>query len=397
MLPIPEHSPADGHWAAVRQCHPVPYSEGKAERENRAIMFLPPQLAALLSHILEKQWCFLEKRHSNTVIILQNNKNVYSVLWNPTFLALSSRIESLSLIQTLWNLRLNNSVGVGGPTFLSSITDSFCDKEKMSRATEKCPFGSSFENQTLNLLGLSSPSSVSERNIFHFPVSCWEMYSRNTLLCVLLRNVFKTEEHLVVGTDAPCNLGFTVLECLGALGGSGPPPLVDPEPLLPLWLCGGTESRGICWVKQGAGGELLPGLMARAAPARGGRPTASSHQRGGKKKIQTQLPAIIIKGILHACIFFLREKLCWFRLPWFLVSLVTSQYGVGDERWGEGRRSQKDRGQLQRSWARQMMSACLFSQEKEQKEWMFLGKECGCVLYPWCFIIQKGEKIIQQN
>lgn len=132
------------------------------------------------------------------------------------------------------------------------------------------------------------------------------------------------------GTDAPCDLGLTALECQSALGGSGPPTLEHTGPLLPLWLWWGTGSRG--WVKQGAGGELDPGLLARAAPARGGRPMASSHQRGGKEKTQTQLPAINIKGILHAYIFFLREKLCCFGLPWFLVSLVTSQFGVGDER-----------------------------------------------------------------
>lgn len=85
-------------------------------------------------------------------------------------------------------------------------------------------------------------------------------------------------------------------------------------------------------MKQGSGSELHPGLMARAAPAGGGRPMASSLQRGGKEKIRTQSPGINIKGILHAYIFFLREKLCCFGLPWFLVSLVTSQYGVGDER-----------------------------------------------------------------
>lgn len=140
-----------------------------------------------------------------------------------------------------------------------------------------------------------------------------------------------------------------------------------------------------------------PGFMARAAPARGGRPMASSHQRGGKQKIHTQLPGISIKGILHAYIFFLREKLSWFGLPWFLVSLVTSQYGVGDERWGERRRSQKERGQLQRSWARPMTSAGLFFPGKRTKRMDVFWKGRWLCLYLWRFIIQKGEKIIQQN
>lgn len=52
---------------------------------------------------------------------LHNNKNQYSVLWNPTFLALPGRVESLSLIQTVWNLRVNNQFSGCGKTHFSNL------------------------------------------------------------------------------------------------------------------------------------------------------------------------------------------------------------------------------------------------------------------------------------
>lgn len=202
-----------------------------------------------------------------------------------------------------------------------------------------------------------------------------------------------------MGPDAPCNLGVTVWTCLTALGGSGPPTLVETEPLLPLWLWGDMGSRGL-WVGEARGWRwALPRACGKGSPSKSSRPMASSLHRGGKEEIRTQPPGINIKGILHAYIFFLREKLCCFGLPWFLVSLVTSQYGVGDERWGEGRRSQEKTGANykdpeQGRWRQQVF----FPGKKNKKtEWILLARMLVVFCTLWCFIIQKGEKIIQQN
>lgn len=55
-----------------------------------------------------------------------------------------------------------------------------------------------------------------------------------------------------MGTDARCNLGIAALAGLTALGGSGPPTLVETEPWLPPWLCGGTGSQGL-WLGEARG------------------------------------------------------------------------------------------------------------------------------------------------
>lgn len=61
-------------------------------------------------------------------LFIASSNNAYSVFWTSVSEALPGREDALSLIQRVWNLRVNNSMGLERCTFLSPIADSFCNK-----------------------------------------------------------------------------------------------------------------------------------------------------------------------------------------------------------------------------------------------------------------------------
>lgn len=115
-----------------------------------------------------------------------------------------------------------------------------------------------------------------------------------------------------------------------------------------------------------------------------------------KRRFGPTRPGIHIKGILHAYISSLGDKLSCFWLPWFLVSLATPRCGVGGHREvREKEESENDGANCkdpeQRGWRCQ---GFFFPREKGQKAWMDVSWQrrwlCFCAL--WCFVIQKWKQ-----
>lgn len=185
-----------------------------------------------------------------------------------------------------------------------------------------------------------------------------------------------------------------VLACLIALGGTGWQTL---KPCCHISFAGAQEAlaRQSKWQEA----SIVRGLWHRQTQQTGDRSFASLLQRV-VFPLWTQLLGINMKGIFYAYIFFLRDKLCCFRLPWFPVSLVTLWYGVGDE--GDGGRE----GGARKWWKpiakivnRADDVGRLFSPGKRTKRQSgcFLAKMVAVFYTLQCFIIQKGEKTVQQN
>lgn len=61
-----------------------------------------------------------------------------------------------------------------------------------------------------------------------------------------------------------------------------------------------------------------------------------------KRRFGPTRPGINIKGILHAYISSLGDKLSCFGLPWFLVSLATPRYGLGGHRAARGEKEESE-------------------------------------------------------